>query len=70
LNLKEIPEDYVTILSGLGSSSPNNLLLIPIILEDETVGVIELASFKKFGKVIIELFESISDKMGKKIIKL
>jgi transcriptional regulator with GAF, ATPase, and Fis domain len=69
LNLKEIPEDYVTILSGLGSSSPNNLLLIPIMLKDETVGVIELASFKKFGKVIIELFESISDKIGKEIIK-
>ncbi|MCK5029121.1 MAG: GAF domain-containing protein [Bacteroidales bacterium] len=70
LNLKEIPEDYVTILSGLGSSSPNNLLLIPIILNDETVGVIELASFKKFGKIIIELFESISDKIGKELIKL
>ena len=70
LNLKEIPEDYVTILSGLGSSSPNNLLIIPIILKDETVGVIELASFKKFGKVIIELFESISDKIGNELIKL
>lgn len=69
LNLKEIPEDYVTILSGLGSSSPNNLLIIPIILKDETLGIIELASFKKFGKVIIELFESISDKIGNELIK-
>jgi len=70
LNLKEIPEDYVTILSGLGSSSPNNLLIIPIVLKEETVGVIELASFKKFGKVIIELFESMSDKVGKELIKI
>jgi len=70
LNLKEIPEDYVTILSGLGSSSPNNLLIIPIILKDETAGVIELASFKKFNKIIIELFESISDKIGNELIKL
>jgi transcriptional regulator with GAF, ATPase, and Fis domain len=69
LNLKEIPEDYVTILSGLGSSSPNNLLIIPIILKDETVGIIELASFKKFSKVIIELFESLSDKIGNELIK-
>ena len=69
LNLKEIPENYATILSGLGSSSPNNLLIAPIILNDETVGIIELASFKKFSRIFNDLFESISDKIGKELVK-
>ena len=30
LNLSEIPENYITILSGLGTSSPNHLIIIPV----------------------------------------
>lgn len=69
LNLKDIPENYVTILSGLGSSSPNHLLIIPIVLNDESIGVIELASFKEFKRNFKELFEAISGQIGQFITK-
>ena len=65
LNLKDIPENYVTILSGLGSSSPNHLIIIPIIFNNETIGIIELASFKEFKKNFNELFEGMSEQIGK-----
>ena len=69
LNLKDIPENYVTILSGLGSSSPNHLIVIPIIFKKETVGIIELASFKEFKKKFNELFEGMSEQIGKALSK-
>jgi len=69
LNLKEIPENYMTILSGLGSSSPNHLMIIPIIFEDKTVAIIELASFKEFKSNFSDLFERLSDEIGKTLIK-
>lgn len=69
LNLKDIPENYVTILSGLGSSSPDHLIIVPIIHNNETIGVVELASFKEFKKNFIELFEKISEQMGKALSK-
>ena len=50
LNLKELPEGYITVLSGLGKSAPRQLIIAPVMYEDETIGIIELASFKPFGE--------------------
>ena len=47
MNIEHIPENYI-IVSGLGSGYPKNLLIVPLLLNKETIGVIELASFKKF----------------------
>jgi len=49
LNLTDIPENYITILSGLGSSSPQHLLFLPVITKDQTIAIIELASFSAFS---------------------
>lgn len=65
LYLNDIPENYVTILSGLGSSSPSTLLLIPIIVNDKTIGVVELASFKEIKRKFNDLFEELSEQIGK-----
>ena len=48
LNLKELPQGYVTVLSGLGKSAPPHLIIAPIVHNDNSIGVIELASFKPF----------------------
>lgn len=42
--LNEIPQDYIEITSGLGDTNPNFLFLVPLINEEEVLGVIELAS--------------------------
>ncbi len=46
--LTEIPQQYIEITSGLGDANPNFLFLIPLITEDQVMGVIEIASLKKF----------------------
>ncbi|MDH5598901.1 MAG: PAS domain S-box protein, partial [Cyclobacteriaceae bacterium] len=47
----EIPEDYVTITSGiLGDKKPSCLMLVPIITNEEIFGVIEVAGFGEISK--------------------
>lgn len=44
----EIPEDYVTISSGiLGDQRPQSLLLVPLVTNDMLQGVVEFASVRK-----------------------
>jgi len=69
LILEEIPENYVTILSGLGSSTPDHVVIIPIIFENKTIAIIELASFKEFKSNFIDLFEGMASEIAKSVIK-
>ncbi|MBS3775519.1 MAG: GAF domain-containing protein [Bacteroidales bacterium] len=67
LNLTKIPENYITVLSGLGNGSPNGLLIAPVIHNEKTIGLIELASFKHFDKKSEEIFTQLSEKIGKRL---
>jgi PAS domain S-box-containing protein len=62
--LSEIPENYVSIRSGLGEASPTHILISPMKLNEEIFGIIELASFKAYKthhkKFIEKVGESIA----------
>ena len=47
--LTDVPGDYVTINSGLGASSPLNIIVLPILFEGSVRAVVELASFSRFS---------------------
>lgn len=43
--IDEIPEGYITVISGLGAASPNHLAILPIMEGKEVAKVVEIASF-------------------------
>lgn len=43
--LTEIPDDFINITSGLGSAKPKVLMLVPLIHNENVIGIIEVASF-------------------------
>ena len=46
--LTKVPTDYIQINSALGEKTPLNLILLPVLFENELMAVIELASFHLF----------------------
>ena len=68
--LNNVPDNYMTIVSGLGKSAPKQLVFVPIKQQDEVVGVIEYATFETITERQQKALEAISKKIADAIVKL
>ncbi len=65
--LKKVPDSYLHITSGLGKSNPENIILVPLKVNDDVHGVIEIASFKSFEDYQIDFIEKVAESIGSTI---
>jgi putative methionine-R-sulfoxide reductase with GAF domain len=63
INIQNVPDGYIKILSGLGNATPSSMLIFPIKRNEEVLGVIELASFKNFTTDDEQFIKELSNKL-------
>ncbi|MEU6183522.1 HAMP domain-containing protein [Streptomyces coeruleorubidus] len=64
ITVDDLPPDYVTISSGLGQVVPTALVLLPIVVEDQVLGVIELASVTSFTQIQHDFLAQLMETIG------
>jgi hypothetical protein len=62
--ISEAPPDYVKVTSGLGEASPVNIIVMPILFEDQVLAVVELASLRRFSEVNQAFLEQLAETLG------
>ncbi|WP_084714499.1 HAMP domain-containing protein [Streptacidiphilus rugosus] len=70
LLIEDLPPGYLTIASGAGSAAPASLLLLPIVMEDQLLGVVELASLRPFSQVHRDFLDQVTDALGVNVSSL
>ncbi len=56
--------DYIRISSGLGEAPPLNIVILPVLFEEQVLGVVELASFNPFSAVHMQFLEQLMEIIG------
>jgi HAMP domain-containing protein len=62
--LTNVPSDYVKINSGLGDSTPLNIIVLPILFEGSVRAVLELASFSPFSDAHQTFLDQLPESIG------
>ena len=62
--IENIPDNYLTIGSGLGSSKPGFIAIFPIFSQEKTVAVLEIGFINKPDDYKINFIEQLSDNIG------
>ncbi|MEU0743010.1 HAMP domain-containing protein [Streptomyces sp. NPDC006134] len=64
ITVDELPPGYVTISSGLGEVVPTALVVLPIVVEGQVLGVIELASVTPFTQIHQDFLAQLMETVG------
>jgi HAMP domain-containing protein/signal transduction histidine kinase/CheY-like chemotaxis protein len=64
IHISEVPEDYIRVSSGLGNRVPASILIMPILFEDQVLGVIELAWLRPPSGIHQTFLEQLMETLG------
>jgi hypothetical protein len=62
--LTEVPEKYITITSGLGEAPPRCIAIVPLIVNEEVQGMIEVAGFEVLESYKLEFLERLGENIA------
>ena len=64
ITIREVPDDYMQIDSGLGTAKPTAVIMLPIQFDGELLGVIEFATFQELATIELDLLEQLTESVG------
>jgi HAMP domain-containing protein/signal transduction histidine kinase/CheY-like chemotaxis protein len=64
IRLSNVPEEYLQISSGIGNAAPIDLVILPVLFENNVKAVIELASFENFSDTHIDFLDQLTESIG------
>ncbi|MFC4533925.1 HAMP domain-containing protein [Sphaerisporangium dianthi] len=62
--LDDVPAAYLTIETGLSKSTPAQIVVLPVLFENQVLGVLELASFSRFGETHLAFLNQLVETIG------
>jgi nitrate/nitrite-specific signal transduction histidine kinase len=68
--VNDLPPDYIKIRSGLGEDRPASILLVPVVLDQQVLGVIELASLGKMPSHQVDFVTQLADALATTLAKI
>ncbi len=64
IELRNVPDDFISIATGLGESPARYVVVLPVLFEGEIKAVIELASFRQFVPNHLSFLDQLMDSVG------
>lgn len=65
--IEDVPDDYISITSGMGEAKPKCLIILPLIYGDIMYGILEISSFSVFDNYHINFLEKLSEVIASSI---
>lgn len=66
--INEVPEEYSDVISGVGRAKPKYVLLVPLKIEDEIFGILELASFRGLEEHELEFLDQLAESIASTLL--
>ncbi|RYY41677.1 MAG: response regulator [Chitinophagaceae bacterium] len=62
--LANVPDNFIRVRTGIGESAPTQLVLLPLVFNDRTEGVLELGSMQAFEPRVFALLQQLQPVVG------
>lgn len=68
--ITDVPKDYLRIRSGMGEDLPSTLILVPVVLDNDVLGIIEMATFNIVKPYKINFLEKLGISIATSVSKV